>query len=1081
MVLYERTFPISACKAELPYCSLLTLNAAGFKCGNSLSVTEDGGLELNLDGVILDNDVTIARFIAQSSGKSDLFGKDLFEQAKIDEVLVAAEKAWAGQSCPKEVFANVQFSKDGTLFEKRRTVADFALFALLAAKEELKKSFSALFQAVIADPRLFEAHTMVGRFEVQKPKPSNDGAKPKEKQKDEGKFVDLPGAEKGKVVVRFPPEASGYLHIGHAKAALLNQFYQQNWDGKLIMRFDDTNPAKENAHFEEVIKEDLKMLEIKPDIWSHSSDHFELMLELCEKLLKEGKAYVDDTDMETMRKEREERVESKNRNTAPEANLKLWEEMKKGTTRGLQCCVRIKMDMKSNNGAMRDPTIYRCKLEEHVRTGTKYKVYPTYDFACPIVDSIEGVTHTLRTTEYHDRDDQFYFFCDALGLRKPHIWEYSRLNMTNTVMSKRKLTWFVEEGVVEGWDDPRFPTVRGVLRRGLTVEGLKQFIVAQGGSRSVVMMEWDKIWAFNKKVIDPVAPRYTALDTSKKLVTVNLESPIQEYSADVQLHPKNAEIGTKKIFHSSKILIEQVDAQTIKKGDTVTFVNWGNLQITDVKKQGDEIVSLTAKLDLDNKDYKKTLKVTWIADVASPSTIPVVAVEYDHIINKAIIGKDEDWKNFINYDSVHYTQMRGEPALKGLKKGSIIQIQRKGFFICDHEHVEKSPFTDKETPLLLIAIPDGSQKDQGAAAQSTKDKSAPASSSPASGVDPLALYEGLERQGAVVRDLKGKDAKSQATKDAIAQLLKLKTEFKEKTGQDYKSGSPPAAAAPKAATAGASDPLALYEALERQGALVRDLKGKDAKSQATKDAIAQLLKLKTDFKEKTGQDYKAGSPPAAAASTVAPAVAATSDSSDPLALYEALERQGALVRDLKGKDAKSQATKDAIAQLLSLKTVFKQRTGQDYKAGSPPTISTPSAPAPPAASSSSADPLALFNELEKQGALVRDLKGKDAKSETKDAIAKLLKLKVDYKEKLGEEYKAGTPPAGKGTSAAAPAPSNALALYEELEKQGALVRELKGKDAKSQATKDAIAKLLKLKEGFKATTGQDYKSGTPPK
>jgi bifunctional glutamyl/prolyl-tRNA synthetase len=135
------------------------------------------------------------------------------------------------------------------------------------------------------------------------------------------------------------------------------------------------------------------------------------------------------------------------------------------------------------------------------------RVYPTYDFACPIVDAIENVTHTLRTTEYHDRDDQFYWFVEALKLNRPYIWEYSRLNMTNTVLSKRKLTWFVTEGLVDGWDDPRFPTVRGILRRGMTVEGLKQFIIAQGSSRSVVFMEWDKIWAINKKVIDPIAIR----------------------------------------------------------------------------------------------------------------------------------------------------------------------------------------------------------------------------------------------------------------------------------------------------------------------------------------------------------------------------------------------------------------------------------------------------------------------------------------------------------------------------------------------------------------------------------------------
>ncbi|KAH6931932.1 hypothetical protein HPB50_001670 [Hyalomma asiaticum] len=238
----------------------------------------------------------------------------------------------------------------------------------------------------------------------------------------------------------------------------------------------------------------------------------------CEELLKKGLAYVDDTDAETMKAEREQRIESKNRSNTVEQNLKLWEEMKKGSERGLKCCVRAKIDMNSNNGCMRDPALYRCKIMDHPRTGSKYKVYPTYDFACPIVDSIEDVTHALRTTEYHDRDEQFFWVLDSLGMRKPHIYEYSRLNMMNTVLSKRKLTWFVENKIVDGWDDPRMPTVRGVLRRGMTVEGLKQFIIAQGSSRSVVMMDWDKIWAFNKKVIDPVAPRHTAVEEQDAVV-----------------------------------------------------------------------------------------------------------------------------------------------------------------------------------------------------------------------------------------------------------------------------------------------------------------------------------------------------------------------------------------------------------------------------------------------------------------------------------------------------------------------------------------------------------------------------------
>ncbi len=196
------------------------------------------------------------------------------------------------------------------------------------------------------------------------------------KQKDyskEGKFIDLPGAEKGKVVVRFPPEASGYLHIGHAKAALLNQFYQKEFEGKFIFRFDDTNPAKENGEFEKVIEQDVELLGIKWDQFSRTSDHFETLLNLCERMIKEAKAYADDTDPEEMKKEREAKIESKNRNNSVETNLKMWEEMKAGSEKGQKFCIRAKIDMNSLNGTMRDPTMYRCKPETHIATGNKYK------------------------------------------------------------------------------------------------------------------------------------------------------------------------------------------------------------------------------------------------------------------------------------------------------------------------------------------------------------------------------------------------------------------------------------------------------------------------------------------------------------------------------------------------------------------------------------------------------------------------------------------------------------------------------------------------------------------------------------
>mmetsp|Transcript_134679 Transcript_134679/g.234002 ORF Transcript_134679/g.234002 Transcript_134679/m.234002 type:complete len:335 (+) Transcript_134679:81-1085(+) len=228
----------------------------------------------------------------------------------------------------------------------------------------------------------------------------------------------LKGAIEGKVCTRFPPEPSGYLHIGHCKAVMLNNHYARHFKGKLIVRFDDTNPSKEKMEFEESIISDLGTLHIKPDQVSHTSDYFDDLQKLMEHVIKKGMAYVDDTDVETMRKERDIGTESKRRGLSVEENLRLWKEMLAGSEEGKKCCVRGKLDMQSKNKCLRDPVFYRCKTDvAHHQHGFKYKAYPTYDFACPCVDSIEGVSHALRTIEYKDRDEMYQWVQKATDSR----------------------------------------------------------------------------------------------------------------------------------------------------------------------------------------------------------------------------------------------------------------------------------------------------------------------------------------------------------------------------------------------------------------------------------------------------------------------------------------------------------------------------------------------------------------------------------------------------------------------------------------------------------------------------------------
>lgn len=1006
------------------------LTAEHVKSSVQVSVEEGKDTRLHIsDSVQFSDDNSICRYLARVAPALGLYGSNMMEQTEVDHWLEFSARHLCNQPDLTVALAELDkaLSLRTFLVGHALTLADLSVWAALKDHGEWPKqgkSFSHVSRwfFFLSSQVPF---TAVGNKYASK-KASMNKSKVEGKKADVGKFVELPGAEMGKVVVRFPPEASGYLHIGHAKAALLNQHYQVTFKGKLIMRFDDTNPEKEKEDFERVILEDVAMLQIHPDQFTYTSDHFPTIMKFAEKLLAEGKAYIDNTPPEQMKQEREQRVESSCRNNSVEQNMKMWSEMKAGTEYGQTCCMRAKIDMNSNNGCMRDPTLYRCKNAAHPRTGNTYRVYPTYDFACPIVDSLEGVTHALRTTEYHDRDEQFYWIINALGLRKPYVWEYARLNLNNTVLSKRKLTWFVDQGYVDGWDDPRFPTVRGVLRRGMTVEGLKQFIAAQGGSRSVVNMEWDKIWAFNKKVIDPVAPRYTALSSSY-VVPVSVPEATEEMK-EIAKHPKNAEVGMKEVWYSPRVLIEGADAETFTEGETVTFINWGNLIITKINKGADgKVLSMEARLNLDNKDYKKTTKITWLAETNNSPLVPAICVNYQPLISKAVITKDDNFKDYINKHSKLEEKMLGDPCLKNLKKGDIIQLQRRGFYICDQPYEPVSPNSCKESPCVLIYIPDGHTKEMPTAGSKEKSKTQASDNTPASPAKapttsvpapapasaPAAdLFSSIVAQGEAVRQLKAAKAPKDEVDKAVKQLLSLKEQFKQQTGVEYKPGMAPPASTPAPPTSSSDSTSCPYTRVAQQGELVKKLKAQQAPKDQVDAAVKQLLALKEEYKRITGQEYKPGVAPP----QKAPAPVQNGSTND---LYEKVAEQGELVRKLKAEKAPKDQVDAAVKQLLALKAEYKQNTGKDYKPG----LQAPASPAQTQSQTNSASTQSnsslqaqeLFSQVSQQGDLVRKLKSEKApKDQVDEAVKTLLDLKSKYKALTGQDYKPVAAAGGTG-------------------------------------------------------------------
>ncbi|XP_050434051.1 bifunctional glutamate/proline--tRNA ligase-like isoform X22 [Adelges cooleyi] len=1079
---------------------------------------------ISINGVQVPNsykDIDLTRYIARlvsnkhgtsNKGKTNcsyLYGKDIEEQLLVDSWLSFVVDDEKKNQVEKLQYLDKSLSATSTtskyLVGTTLTIADIVVFCWLENLQD-KKAICVSNKLTHVE-RWSQFISSLPSFKNAEDKNQSQTKNSNPDTKEQGKFVELPGAELGKVVVRFPPEASGYLHIGHAKAALLNQYYQEQFKGRLVMRFDDTNPAKEKEDYEKVILEDVKLLEIKPDVFSYTSNYFDKMISLCEQMLKKRMVYVDDTDPETMKQEREKRIESKNRNNSVDKNVKLWNEMLSATPTGLKCCVRAKIDMLSDNGCMRDPAIYRCKPETHPRTGNKYKVYPTYDFACPIVDSLEGVTHALRTTEYADRDQQYYWFCDALELNpRPYVWSYSRLNMTNTVLSKRKLTWFVDEGLVDGWDDPRMPTVRGVLRRGMQVEALRQFIIAQGSSRTVVTMEWDKIWSINKRIVDPVAPRHTTVELNAS-VPVYVEDVKEPYVIkNVQRHPKNPDLGTKDVWITPTLLIDYVDAEGLASsgvGAKVTFINWGNVIVTKINKNSSgKIESINIKTALNDTDYKKTTKLTWLPKIVPaenkssdvPALVPCFCVFFNHLISKPVLAKDEDFKQYVSdLEDLSSCKTRlevpmlGDPELRNVKKGQVIQLQRRpGYFICDTPYQPFSIHTSKECPVILFSVPDGHTKQQAtvssgnSAASEKKSNQAQTPNCANTTNQENELYTRVTEQGDKVRQLKSSGASKDAVSEAVKALLALKAEYKQASGKDYQPNQPPAKSAPTPPTNAPSttnQEEQLYARVTEQGDKVRQLKSSGASKDAVSEAVKALLALKAEYKQASGKDYQPNQPPAKSAPTQPTNAPSTTNQEEQL--YARVTEQGDKVRQLKSSGASKDAVSEAVKALLALKAEYKQAAGKDYQPNQPPAKSASTQPTNVPSTTNQEEQ--LYARVTEQGDKVRQLKSSGAsKDAVSEAVKALLALKAEYKQASGKDYQPNQPPAKSAPTQPTNVPSTTNQeeqLYARVTEQGDKVRQLKSSGASKDAVSEAVKALLALKAEYKSTVGKEYQAG----
>ncbi len=515
---------------------------------------------------------------------------------------------------------------------------------------------------------------------------------------------DLAEGRVTKVHTRFPPEPNGYLHIGSAKAIWINSGTAQKYNGLFNLRFDDTNPVREDDEYVKSIEEDLRWLGAEPTggIY-YGSDYFDKCYEYAVKLIKDGKAYVDDLTADEMREYRgtltEPGKESPWRNRSVEENLDLFERMKNGEFPDGSHTLRAKIDMASPNMNMRDPAIYRIVHAHHHRQGDKWCIYPLYDFAHPIQDALEGITHSLCSIEFENHRPLYDWVVDNIGFEhKPHQYEFARLNVTHTVMSKRYLRELVETKKVDGWDDPRMPTICGLRRRGYTPSAINEFVKKAGVAKAYSIVDIGLLEHCIRDELNTAAQRRVAVLHPVKVVITNYPEDKEEYF-ELPNIPKNEEAGVRKVPFTRELYIDADDFAEVPPPKFFRMKPDGEVRLMGayivkcnevVKDKQGNVVELRCTADLetgngnpvDGRKVKGTIH--W---VSAKYAIDAIVRLYDYLFTLENVNDVPEGTNYLDYLNPNsLTELTGcklEPSLAEAKTGDKFQFVRTGYFCKD--------------------------------------------------------------------------------------------------------------------------------------------------------------------------------------------------------------------------------------------------------------------------------------------------------------------------------------------------------------------------------------------------------------